>query len=107
MHDDVPCLADAALFLRPVWHPHSAEDKKRPANLGGVVVNACQIMAYNGARGTRTLDLLHAMQTRSQLRHGPSQVDYAPRAPSMQLRFRFGLPTGPGVGEPGIRSESR
>ncbi len=29
--------------------------------------------AGTGARGTRTLDLLHAMQTRSQLRHGPGE----------------------------------
>ncbi len=29
---------------------------------------------WNGARGTRTPDLLHAMQTRSQLRHGPGKA---------------------------------
>lgn len=28
---------------------------------------------WNGARGIRTPDLLHAMQTRSQLRHGPDE----------------------------------
>ena len=32
---------------------------------------------FTGASETRTRDLLHAMQTRSQLRHGPGERDYA------------------------------
>ena len=39
----------------------------------------------NGASETRTRDLLHAMQTRSQLRHGPGWLDYVPTTPAMQL----------------------
>lgn len=49
-----------------------------------------------GARGTRTPDLLHAMQTRSQLRHGPATADYGPERSATQPSRHFPrLPSGP------------
>ncbi len=40
----------------------------------GIINHAFDVSYETGARGTRTPDLLHAMQTRSQLRHGPKDA---------------------------------
>lgn len=51
-----------------------------------------------GAAGIRTLDLLHAMQTRSQLRHGPVGSNLVPVFGSLVKAFTEKIPpVSPGI----------
>lgn len=61
-------------------------DRKQTLTLSalGDMSQPVATMPKTGARGTRTPDLLHAMQTRSQLRHGPVNDDYGRPSPGTQ-----------------------
>ena len=76
------------------WH-YFQKCSATSAKAGGGRMISRKLFAYSelrtGASGTRTHDLLHAMQTRSQLRHGPVQADYDKRRAWLQLG-RVGRP---------------